>query len=131
MTDLINKFRTFKGLALQMVAFTPFTAPRPLPVYSLVAITHAADDPSPITSVDDIISLANQIGVWVGTIFWIAAAASVFYAGFIYMTAADDTEKIKKAKKQVLYSIIAIALGLMAYGFPVLIKNILKSRVTP
>ncbi len=128
MNGLINKFRTLKGLALQLVAFAPFTAPRSFPVYGLVAVTHAADAP-PIDSVDDIISVINQIGVWLATIFWIAAAASVFYAGFIYMTAADDTEKIKKAKKQVLYTIIAVALGIMAYGFPVLVKSILESRV--
>ncbi|TSC81709.1 MAG: hypothetical protein G01um101420_906 [Parcubacteria group bacterium Gr01-1014_20] len=129
MNDLINKFRTLKGLALQLVAFLPFTTSRPFPIYGLAAITHAASEPPPIDSVADIISVINQIGVWVGTIFWIAAAMSIFYAGFIYMTAADDTEKVKKAKKQLLYSIIAIALGIMAYGFPVLVRSILESRV--
>ena len=84
----------------------------------------AAD--APLTKVQDIVDLARKVGTWVATIFWIAAVGAIFYAGFLYLTAGDDTERVKKAKKQLMYSIIAIALGVMAYGMPELVKSFLS-----
>lgn len=92
----------------------------------IAGLARAADDSPPIQDVDDIIYLANRISQWVATLFWIAAAAAVFYAGFIYMAAADDTEKVKKAKKQLIYSVVAIAIGLLAYAMPAIVRNVLR-----
>lgn len=129
MKSLIRSKEALKGWALKKVANLPIGTYRSFPVYGLIGVAHAAD--SPINSMQDIINVINQVGVWLATIFWIAAAASVFYAGFLYMTAADDTEKIKKAKKQVLYTIIAVVLGLMAYGLPALLRTILLEGSIP
>ncbi len=80
---------------------------------------------SPIKSLPDIINVFDKIAFWIATAFWIAAAIAIFYAAYIYLTASDNAEKVTKANKQLLYSVIAIAIGLMAYGFPKLILNIL------
>ena len=79
----------------------------------------------PISSVSGVILLFNSIVVWIAWAFWIAAAGFVFYAAFLYLTAAGSDERVKKAHKQLLYSVIAVAVGLMAYGLPYFVQNVL------
>ena len=94
-------------------------------ILSAAGIISANAAPSPINTATDIINVFNKISVWIATAFWIAAAIAIFYAAYLYLTASDNEEKVKKAHKQLLYSVIAIAVALMAYGFPTLIENIL------
>jgi len=79
----------------------------------------------PISSPQQAINLINRILYWFATAFWIFAAGFVFYAAYLYLTAAGDVERVKKAHKQLLWAIVAIAVGLMAYGLPLLIHNII------
>ncbi len=83
------------------------------------------DVSAPIKSGGDIVDRINTFLVWLATIFWIAAAGFIFYAAFLYLTAAGDAEKVKTASHALLYGVIAIAVGLMAYGLPFLVKNVL------
>lgn len=81
--------------------------------------------PGPIQSPSQIINLVNVILSWVATIFWIAAIIFIFYAAYLYLTAGGNDEQISKAHKQLIWSIVAIAVGLMAFGLPLLIENTL------
>lgn len=74
---------------------------------------------------DEILKVLDNIAGWVARGFWIAATIAVFYAGFLYLTAGDNEEKVKKAHKQLLYAVIAIVVALFAYGMPNLIENII------
>jgi magnesium-transporting ATPase (P-type) len=96
----------------QLAQFTPKIAPNP----AEQGIT------GPLTGPLSIISLINMISVWVATIFWIAAAGAVFYSAYLYLTAAGKEERAGKAKKQLLYAIIAMVIGIMSYGLPLLIE---------
>ncbi len=82
----------------------------------------------PITSVGTTIDLVQTILGWVATLFWIGAVIAFFYAGFLYLTSAGEPEKVQKASHMVLYGAIAVAVGLMAYGFPALVNNFLLRR---
>lgn len=82
---------------------------------------------APIRQPWDIINLFNAILVWVATAFWILAVIFIFYAAFLYLTAGGDPERTRKAHKQLLWAVIAIAVALMAYGMPLLIRNILSA----
>lgn len=82
----------------------------------------------PFKSMQDIVNFLNSILKYIGIIFWIFAVGSLLYAGFIYMKGANDPENIKKAKKQLTYSIIAIVIGIMAYGAPKLVESILGAN---
>lgn len=85
----------------------------------------------PITSVGGaggVIPLLNKILTWIGTIFWIAAAIFVLYAGFLYLTAGGDPEKVGKANHQLIYAIVAIVIGIMAFGLPKLIDAFLRGQ---
>lgn len=86
--------------------------------------------PGPITGPASIINLVNMISIWVAMIFWIAAAGAVFYSAYLYLFAAGDEERSGKAKKQLLFAIIAMVIGIMAYGLPILIEVILYCGAT-
>lgn len=105
------------------VLVMPFLASAQLPAEAPVP-----DTPGPITSGQGVIDLINQFLFWLATIFWIAAAGFIFYAAFLYLTAAGDAEKVKTASHALLYGVIAIAVGLMAYGLPVLVRAVLGGQ---
>ncbi len=84
--------------------------------------------PSPIQNVSDIVKLFSSILYWVSSIFWIAAGIATLYAGFLYMTAGGDDQQVQKAKKQLLYAIIAIAIGLIGPGLTVIVNNFLGGQ---
>ncbi len=104
-------------LVMPFLAFAqlPTTAPTP-------------NATGPVTSVGSVINLINKVLFWIATVFWIVAAIMVFYAAFLYLTAAGDEEKVKKASHTLLYAVVAIAVGLMAYGLPVLVNGFLTGN---
>ena len=75
---------------------------------------------------DSIVELLKKFLGWVGIIFWIFAVGFILYAGFLYLTAGGDTNKITLAAGQFKYGVIAIVIGLLAYGLPKIISNILS-----
>lgn len=84
----------------------------------------------PIQSGWQIMLVVGTLARWLAMVFWIAAIASAFYAGYLYLFAAGNQEMVKKANKQIWYTIIAIVIGLMAWGLPALIKNLLSTPST-
>lgn len=88
----------------------------------------ASAQDAPIKNVQGIVDLAKKIANWVEIIFWIAAVIAIFYAAFLFLTGGGDTEKVEKAKKQLLYALIAIVVGLMAYGFQPLVDSFLRGQ---
>ncbi len=94
-------------------------------------VAFATTNDPPIKSVDNLISVLNKILFWVANIFWIVAITMIFYAAFLYLTAGDNPERIKKAHSQLLYALIAIAIGVLAYGIPTLVQDILTPSATP
>jgi hypothetical protein len=84
------------------------------------------DPNAPIKQMQDIMNLFGGILQYITIIFWILAIAASFYAGYLYLLSGGNEEKTGKAKKMLLYAVIAIAIGLMAYGLPQLIKSFLE-----
>lgn len=87
-----------------------------------------ADSSSPINSADDIINVMKKLLGYFQVVFWIAAIGAIFYAGYLYLFAGGGEKNVEKAKKQLLYAAIAIAIGLMAFGVTPLVLNILKGQ---
>ncbi|MGB9609009.1 MAG: hypothetical protein ACPL3E_01390 [Minisyncoccia bacterium] len=86
------------------------------------------DPNAPLQTTDDIISLFKEILTYVAIIFWTFAVGASFYAGYLFLFSGGSEEKVGKAKKMILYTVIAIAIGLMAYGLPTLINNFLSRK---
>lgn len=62
--------------------------------------------------------------------FGIIFTAVTFYAGFLWMTAGGNEEKIGKAKKIILYSTIGVFLCLSAFSITLLVSNYLTTATT-
>lgn len=69
-------------------------------------------------------SLFCPIQAWM---FWIlisVAVIMVMWAAYLYLTAGDDPEQVRKATKTMTYAAVAVVVALLAEGFPVLISTI-------
>jgi hypothetical protein len=77
------------------------------------------------TSWEDILKFFDNLANIIGQFFWTAAVISAIWSGFLFLTAQGNEEKVGKAKKMFQYTVIAIIIGLLAFGLPSLIKNIL------
>lgn len=66
----------------------------------------------------------------IDTMFWILitlSAVMVLWAAYMYVTAQDDSEKVSKAHKTIMYAAAAVVVALLAKGFPALIFSIFPS----
>lgn len=60
-------------------------------------------------------------------IFWLLTVVAIFFvlfAGYKYLTASGDPEKMKEANRQILYAVIALAVGMLAQGLPQLVRDL-------
>jgi len=64
----------------------------------------------------DPISAFKTIVDWVFYILLLFAGLMIILAGFNFITAAGDTEKVDAARNYVLYAVIGIVVGLLARG---------------
>ncbi len=81
-----------------------------------------------IGDVTDVISILRYILRLIYTIFFIVAAIFIILAAFDYLTAGGSDEKIKKAKKELTYAIIAIIVALVAVSIKAIATSLLTGR---
>jgi len=95
-------------------------------IYLLLnSIVLAADNDTIFSSWEDILNFFNNLTTIIAQFFWIGAIIAALWSGFLFLTAQDNQEKIGKAKKMIQYTVVGIIIGLLAFGLPALIKNIL------
>lgn len=80
---------------------------------------------SPITSTQQIFNILNSVVRYVYVIFFIVAVMFILFAAFSFLTAGGDTEKVKSARNQVLWAVVAIAIALLSVGASAIITNFL------
>ena len=105
-------------LAFPVLALGQVGTPPPIP----------DDTQTDIQGGESIIELLRTFLSWVAIIFWIFAVGFILYAGFLYLTAAGNPEKVTKAGSQFKFGVIAIIIGLLAYGLPRIVQNILSGQ---
>ena len=99
------------GIAAALAPFAAFAQRTSLP-------------PSPFTSLTDFILVLCSIAGWIFVFLVIVAIIFVLLAAFNYLTAGGDPEKVKTASNELIYAAIAIAVGLLARGLPLLVSGI-------
>jgi len=67
---------------------------------------------------------------WVYTILFIVAVLFILLAAYNFVMSKGDPEKVGNAKKQLLYAVIGIAVGLLSYLVVALVRNSLSNRFT-
>ncbi len=80
-----------------------------------------------IESGDDVLTVLSNITSWLWQIFLIATILAFLAAGFFYITAAGNPEKINRANRMVLYGVIGVAVALLSGGMVALLESILES----
>ena len=78
-----------------------------------------------ITSLTGVEGVISRIVNWITGLFFVVAVLYIFYAAYLFLTSGGDEEKIKLAKTQLLYSIIAIAVALLAGTMRYIVASIL------
>ncbi len=79
------------------------------------------------TTVGGLVNILEAGVRWVYIIFFIIAVLFILFAAFSYLTAGGEAESINKAKTQIIYAAVAIAVALLAVGFEQIIANFLIS----
>lgn len=79
-----------------------------------------------VRSLDDLSRILVTLVNWVTGLFFVAAILFLFYAAYLYLLAAGDPEKLTQAKNQLIYSVIAITVALLAGSVRFIVENILR-----
>ena len=83
-----------------------------VPYLTLVADNYEEVDP------DRLIELLRRILGWITTAFVVIATMFLIYAGYLFMTASGDADKVTRARKMLTYALIGVA---VAFGAGILI----------
>ncbi len=86
------------------------TTPTPPPVY--------------VTGPSELFNIIERVVGWVYVFFFVIAMLLILFAAFTYLTSAGDPEKVTKAKNQLIYAGIAVAVALLAYSFTTIVRGI-------
>ncbi len=98
---------------------------------------HVDDNPDGYTPPSDMVCMCNPltatstdalIDTVIDFIFWIGMAMGplmIIIAGFLFMTAGGDTDKIKKAKNIITWTFIGLMIILLSRGLISAIKSVL------
>ncbi|MGC8651169.1 MAG: pilin [Minisyncoccia bacterium] len=65
---------------------------------------------------------------WFFGIALIIASIMLVYAGFTYVTASGNNEKVQTATKTLIYALIGVAIALLAKGLPMLVQDFLQGN---
>ena len=82
----------------------------------------------PQTGIRDLPGINRVIATvvnWVTGLFFVVAILFLFYAAYLYLGAAGDPERLTKAKDQLVYSVVAIAVALLAGSIRYIVANLL------
>ncbi|MEK7512779.1 MAG: hypothetical protein AAB601_01110 [Patescibacteria group bacterium] len=67
-----------------------------------------------ITTYADLIRIIERVQAW---LFWLLMSLAVIFilvAGYLFLQAGSSPENLKKAKNQVIYAIVAVAVAVLA-----------------
>jgi len=93
----------------------------------LIDPLNQGDMQSPIQNVEDGKNIFITVVQWVYTIFFIVAVLFILIAAYNFIIGGADEDKIKLAKNQIKYAVIAIVIALIASSLSLVVKNFLES----
>lgn len=101
------------------------------PLLLSVAAAQVAPNPTVpsvnVRSMSDINRIITTVINWLTGIFFAVAILFIFYSAFLFLRAAGDEERLKKAKEYLMYSLVAIAVALLAGTARYLIESTLNA----
>ncbi|MBI5153413.1 MAG: hypothetical protein HZA36_03065 [Parcubacteria group bacterium] len=70
--------------------------------------------------------LVMGIVSFLGSLFLAGGVVTMLYAGYVFFYANGEVEKVTEARKNLIWGIIGLIVGLSAYIAPELVKNLLQ-----
>jgi hypothetical protein len=86
--------------------------------------------PAPIQTVSGLINLLCAAFGWLFYGLMALSLIMIVIAGFTYVTANGNAEKVGKASKIILYAVVGIAVALLAKGLPAIVANFIGASGT-
>lgn len=78
-----------------------------------------------VSGIDELAGYLDKLLKWVFGIFLAIAVVFIVSAGYVFMFGAGDEEKIRNARKRIVWAMAAIAVALLAGSVVLLISNFL------
>jgi len=72
-------------------------------------------------------SLIVNIVSFLGSLFLAGGVIMMLYAGYVFFDAGGEVEKVTQARKNLIWGIVGLVIGLSAYIAPELVKTLLQS----
>lgn len=85
-----------------------------------------ADDEYAHVEEINIFEALNNIANYAFTLLLIVGVIAIIWAGFMFISAQGDPEKVNKAKKFLVYAIIGVFVAVLARGIVGLIRGVVK-----
>ncbi|MBI2641971.1 MAG: hypothetical protein HYW96_00120 [Candidatus Wildermuthbacteria bacterium] len=73
----------------------------------------------------EVLSLIELVASWVFAIFVAVSIIFIVMGAFEFVTAQGDPAKITKARQSLIYAVIGIAIALMAFAIPRVVRNVI------
>ncbi len=80
---------------------------------------------NPLT-IERILRILNTLINWLFTLLLVVATFFIFYAAYLYLTAAGNEENVGKAKNQLIFAAVAIAVAFVAQGVRFLVEQLIQ-----
>jgi len=75
---------------------------------------------------EDLVDRINTVVKWLVTFLIVLSAIFIAMAGFNYVTSGGDEGKISKAKTQLTYGLVGVAIAALAYALPRVIYHVVS-----
>lgn len=84
----------------------------------------------PGSATQQLVEIINRIINWMMGLLIGLAVIFIIYAGYIYLTAAGETEPYERAKTIIWYAAIAIAVALLSKGIVFIVAELVGSDLS-
>jgi hypothetical protein len=125
--SIIVRTTVFTGAFLVALVTIPAAIAQNNGGFNSDIIPFASELDTPVTGYSDVENIIVNIIKWLYTIFFLVAVFFILLAAYNFIAGARDENRLKKAKDQLKYAVIAIVIALVASGVSIIIKSFLSS----
>jgi multisubunit Na+/H+ antiporter MnhF subunit len=109
------------------VFLAPALSPRVAAADNLIGPLNQGDTASPVSSPSDFGVILEKIVTWVYEAFFIAAVLFFLLAAYNFMLGGSSEDRIKTAKNQLKWGVVAIVVALLSVGVAYAIDTFLRT----
>lgn len=91
-----------------------------LPHFTLAQVAAPAQ-----TTAGGLVEVMRVVARWIFTFLIVVTVIFGLIAGYQYITAGGDAEKLATARTNTIYALIALAIGILAFSIPAIVSQIL------